>query len=371
MHHILEPVEIQPKSLFLAASVTLVVTALGPPTQLPPTCGCVGHLNLSCSQELQMCPPPTRARVSSAIGHQDGEGFGAQGRGYSGAADGGLADIMSCSGPSTKAMPMSDVTKILLAIEGGDQNAADELLPLVYQELRRLAAVKLSKEKPGQSVQPTMLVYEEYLRLVDVDRPQQWSGRGHFFGAAAEAMRRILVERARQKRSQKHGGELKRIDLDVAVIQDDALGKERVFDGGQRAVARIDGFSQRRSHVAAKGRDAEGSIRTAHRRGGENQHGNSSRWCQKTSRHDSALLNRPRSLDTRREWLASCSCMTVGNRSEYSSSNASLTALAAVVRDRSDRDRSVCSLKTHLSVAVILPERRHERHSADMMERQT
>jgi RNA polymerase sigma factor (TIGR02999 family) len=117
-----------------------------------------------------------------------------------------------------KAMPMSDVTKILLAIEGGDQNAADELLPLVYQELRNLAAAKLSKEKPGQSVQPTMLVHEAYLRLVDVDRPQQWSGRGHFFGAAAEAMRRILVERARRKRSQKHGGEMKRIDLDVAIV---------------------------------------------------------------------------------------------------------------------------------------------------------
>jgi RNA polymerase sigma factor (TIGR02999 family) len=112
---------------------------------------------------------------------------------------------------------MSDVTKILLAIEGGDQNAADKLLPLVYKELRKLAAAKLSKEKPGQSVQPTMLVHEAYLRLVDVDRPQQSSGRGHFFGAAAEAMRRILIERARRKRSQKRGGEMKRIDLDVAL----------------------------------------------------------------------------------------------------------------------------------------------------------
>ena len=82
-----------------------------------------------------------------------------------------LADIILCSGPSTKAVPISDVTKILLAIEGGDQNAADKLLPLVYLELRKLAAAKLSKEKPGQSAQPTMLVHEANLRLIDVDRP--------------------------------------------------------------------------------------------------------------------------------------------------------------------------------------------------------
>ena len=117
---------------------------------------------------------------------------------------------------------MKDVTRILLAIEGGDRNASDELLPLVYQELRKLAAVRLSKEKQGHSVQPTMLVHEAYLRLVDVENLQKWSGRGHFFGAAAEAMRRILVERARRKRSQKHGGEMQRIDLDdaIAVTED-------------------------------------------------------------------------------------------------------------------------------------------------------
>lgn len=108
---------------------------------------------------------------------------------------------------------MSDVTRILTAIERGDQNAAGQLLPLVYQELRKLAAIKLSKEKPGQTLQPTMLVHEAYLRLVDVERPQQWNGRGHFFGAAAEAMRRILVEKARQKQQLKHGGDWQRQKL--------------------------------------------------------------------------------------------------------------------------------------------------------------
>ena len=111
---------------------------------------------------------------------------------------------------------MSDVTKILIAIDSGDQNAANELLPLVYQELRKLATAKLSKEKPGQTLQPTMLVHEAYLRLVDVEQPQRWSGRSHFFGAAAEAMRRILVEKARQKQSQKRGGQMQRVDLDAA-----------------------------------------------------------------------------------------------------------------------------------------------------------
>jgi RNA polymerase sigma factor (TIGR02999 family) len=111
---------------------------------------------------------------------------------------------------------MSDVTRILTAIENGDSSAADELLPLVYQELRKLAAAKLAKENAGQTLQPTVLVHEAYLRLVDSDQPQQWNGRGHFFGAAAEAMRRILVENARRKRSQKHGGQMKRVDIDVA-----------------------------------------------------------------------------------------------------------------------------------------------------------
>ena len=111
---------------------------------------------------------------------------------------------------------MSDVTRILKAIELGNSGAADELLPLVYEELRKLAAARLSQEKPGQTIQPTVLVHEAYLRLVDGSEPQQWNGRGHFFAAAAEAMRRILIENARRKRSQRHGGGLRRVDFDAA-----------------------------------------------------------------------------------------------------------------------------------------------------------
>lgn len=120
---------------------------------------------------------------------------------------------------------MNDVTRILSAIEQGDSNAAEKLLPLVYQELRKLAAAKLSNEKTGHSLQPTVLVHEAYLRLVDVDRPQQWNGRGHFFAAAAEAMRRILVDTARRKKSEKHGGRLHRISLgdDLAATRDRAV----------------------------------------------------------------------------------------------------------------------------------------------------
>src|SRR6266852_3318023 len=109
---------------------------------------------------------------------------------------------------------MSDVTQILSAIEQGDPHAAEQLLPLVYDELRKLAAVKLAQEKPGQTLQATALVHEAYLRLVDVDQEQQWGSRGHFFTAAAEAMRRILVDRAREKGREKRGGGLKRIDID-------------------------------------------------------------------------------------------------------------------------------------------------------------
>jgi RNA polymerase sigma factor (TIGR02999 family) len=101
---------------------------------------------------------------------------------------------------------MSEVTRILSAIDRGDPQAAERLLPLVYDELRKLAAQRLAQEKPGQTLQATALVHEAYLRLVDVDQAQAWSGRGHFFAAAAEAMRRILVESARRKRRLKHGG---------------------------------------------------------------------------------------------------------------------------------------------------------------------
>jgi RNA polymerase sigma factor (TIGR02999 family) len=109
---------------------------------------------------------------------------------------------------------MSDVTRILSRIESGDPSAAEQLLPLVYEELRKLAAAKLAQEKPGQTLQATALVHEAYLRLVDVEKAQSWDSRGHFFAAAAEAMRRILVEGARRKQRDKHGGQLQRVPLD-------------------------------------------------------------------------------------------------------------------------------------------------------------
>jgi len=109
---------------------------------------------------------------------------------------------------------MSDVTRILSAIEQGDPTAAGQLLPLVYAELRQLAAQKLAQEKPGQTLQATALVHEAYLRLVDTDEAQHWDSRGHFFAAAAEAMRRILVERARRKQRLRHGGGLRRHALE-------------------------------------------------------------------------------------------------------------------------------------------------------------
>jgi RNA polymerase sigma factor (TIGR02999 family) len=108
---------------------------------------------------------------------------------------------------------MSDVTRILAAIEQGDQDAAAKLLPLIYNELRELAARKMAKERPGQTLQATALVHEAYLRLVGNDAEKRWNSRGHFFAAAATAMRRILIDRARQKRRQIHGGEFRRQEL--------------------------------------------------------------------------------------------------------------------------------------------------------------
>jgi RNA polymerase sigma factor (TIGR02999 family) len=136
---------------------------------------------------------------------------------------------------------MSDVTQILSAIEQGDPQAADQLLPLVYDELRKLAAAKLSQEKPGHTLQATALVHEAYLRLVDAEKAQQWNGRGHFFAACAEAMRRILVEQARRKQADKRGGRRQRVflaDADVGHIPpdeellaiDDALSRLAVED---------------------------------------------------------------------------------------------------------------------------------------------
>jgi RNA polymerase sigma factor (TIGR02999 family) len=111
---------------------------------------------------------------------------------------------------------MNEVTQILSAIEQGDSHAAEQLLPLVYSELRKLAAQRLAQEKPGQTLQATALVHDAYVRLVDVQKVQHWNSRGHFFAAAAEAMRRILVEQARQKGRLKHGGQRRRVDLDSA-----------------------------------------------------------------------------------------------------------------------------------------------------------
>ncbi len=120
---------------------------------------------------------------------------------------------------------MNEVTRVLSAIEGGDLHAAEQLLPLVYQELRQLAAQKLAQEKPGQTLEATALVHEAYLRLVDTERVQNWNSHRHFFAAAAEAMRRILVENARRKKRRKHGGGLTRQevsseDLPVAAARD-------------------------------------------------------------------------------------------------------------------------------------------------------
>jgi RNA polymerase sigma factor (TIGR02999 family) len=136
---------------------------------------------------------------------------------------------------------MGDVTRILDAIGQGEPHAAEELLPLVYDALRRLAAEKMAQERPGQTLDATGLVHEAYLRLVDVERPQQWHGRGHFFAAAAEAMRRILIENARGKARAKRGGEWRRVDferLDVTttispdqlVALDDALARLAELD---------------------------------------------------------------------------------------------------------------------------------------------
>jgi RNA polymerase sigma factor (TIGR02999 family) len=108
---------------------------------------------------------------------------------------------------------MSEVTRIITAIEQGDGQTAEALLPLVYDELRNVAAAKLAQEKPGQTLQATALVHEAYMRLVDIDECRQWNGRTHFFAAAAEAMRRILVDRARQKKSQKRGGTRTRLEF--------------------------------------------------------------------------------------------------------------------------------------------------------------
>jgi RNA polymerase sigma factor (TIGR02999 family) len=111
---------------------------------------------------------------------------------------------------------MNEVTRILSAVGQGDPHAAEQLLPLVYEELRRLAAQRMAQEAPGQTLQPTALVHEAYLRLVGSDQAPHWDSRGHFFAAAAEAMQRILVDNARRKRRIKHGGQLERVEIELA-----------------------------------------------------------------------------------------------------------------------------------------------------------
>jgi RNA polymerase sigma factor (TIGR02999 family) len=128
---------------------------------------------------------------------------------------------------------MSDITHILSAIDHGDPHAAEQLLPLVYDELRKLAAQKLAQEKPGQTLQATALVHEAYLRLVDTEKVHHWNSRGHFFAAAAEAMRRILIDQARRKQRPKHGGDRQRIDLEeglsVADPREDLLALDEAL----------------------------------------------------------------------------------------------------------------------------------------------
>ncbi|TWU22597.1 ECF-type sigma factor [Bythopirellula polymerisocia] len=142
---------------------------------------------------------------------------------------------------------MADVTQILSQIEAGDPSAADQLLPLVYEELRKLAAAKLAHEKPGQTLQATALVHDAYLRLVDVEKAQQWNSRGHFFGAAAEAMRRILIDNARRKRRLVHGGEFKRIELDEACSIEDKCSEDILIV--DEAISKLEAESSEKSEL--------------------------------------------------------------------------------------------------------------------------
>jgi len=130
---------------------------------------------------------------------------------------------------------MNEITQVLERIQKGEPSAAEALLPLVYEELRELAAQKMAQEKPGQTLQATALVHEAYLRLVDMEQQQRWDGRGHFFAAAAEAMRRILVERARRKKAAKHGGGRQRLNADTVAIaapqnDDDLVAIDEALD---------------------------------------------------------------------------------------------------------------------------------------------
>ena len=168
---------------------------------------------------------------------------------------------------------VSDVTRILSAIEQGDPSAAAQLLPLVYDELRQLAAQKLAQETPGQTLQPTALVHEAYLRLVDTEKAQHWNSRGHFFAAAAEAMRRILVETARRRKTDKYGGGRRRVSLDDLhhitetddglLALDEALARFTAEEPAKAALVRLRFFAGLSTPEAA---DALGvSLATAER----------------------------------------------------------------------------------------------------------
>jgi RNA polymerase sigma factor (TIGR02999 family) len=169
---------------------------------------------------------------------------------------------------------MSEVTRILTAIEQGDPHAAEQLLPLVYTELRQLAAQKLAQEKPGQTLDATALVHEAYLRLVNMDKARPWKGRSHFFAAAAEAMRHILVDQARRKRSRKHGGDRVRVALDEASLAtaedsdevlavDEALVKLAAVDAQAAELVKLRYFAGLSIPEAAKALDL--SARSADR----------------------------------------------------------------------------------------------------------
>jgi RNA polymerase sigma factor (TIGR02999 family) len=167
---------------------------------------------------------------------------------------------------------MSEVTQILAAIEAGEPHAAADLLPLVYEELRKLAAQKLAQERPGQTLQATALVHEAYLRLVDVEKAQNWQSRGHFFAAAAEAMRRILVENARHKRSQKAGHGQHRLPLDdveatVGVPPDDLLALEEALTKLERENQAAAGLAKLRLFTGLTVDEAADGLRISRRTG--------------------------------------------------------------------------------------------------------
>lgn len=148
---------------------------------------------------------------------------------------------MRSGSPREYALHMPEVTRLLNAIQQGDPLASEQLLPILYDELRRMAAQKMAKEAPGQTLQATALVHEAYVRLVGGDGGQHWNSRGHFFAAAAEAMRRILVEAARRKGRVRHGGERRRVNLDEAKLVADAPGDDLLdLDEALTRLAKID-----------------------------------------------------------------------------------------------------------------------------------